>query len=274
MIKIDDFLRENNQSLDKYKIHLAFGGRNKREPLYLLTKNKFKKWQEYQNNKNFERQFILSLIFYKQDEWVFGGLYARISVTKAYDKKQKKHYFNYKTKLLPIHKDLIGRAIFTFKKEFRQSYILLENHNNNIVLSEILRKRYKIDEFPGYENVIIDFEMLQGIITEEETSWKTALSNIKGVYIIADRTNGKQYVGSAYGEEAFWSRWGKYAKNGHGNNKELIRLIKKSGFEYAYNFQFSILEVRSNVTNDEEIIRREVHWKNKLMTQEFGYNEN
>ena len=274
MIKIIDFLQITETHLKKYKVHFAIGATNKREPLYALSKNYFKEWQEYQNNKNFERPFILPLIFYKQDAWIFGGIYKRISVKTAYDRKRKKHYCKYRTELLPVHEDLIGRAIFKFVKTFRQSYLRLENHHDKIILNEVLVNQFKIDEFPGYENVILDYNLLQEIIYEEETTWKTALSNIKGVYVITDKSNGKQYVGSAYGQDAFWSRWSTYAKNGHGNNKKLRELIKKNGFEYANNFQFSILEVRSTITSDEEIIRRETHWKNKLMTHEFGYNVN
>ena len=81
-------------------------------------------------------------------------------------------------------------------------------------------------------------------------------------------------MGSAYGQDAFWSRWSTYAKNGHGNNKQLKSLIEKNGIEYAHNFQFSILEIRSTITSDEEIIKREAHWKNKLITHKFGYNVN
>lgn len=273
MIDIADFLDEE-KGLNNYKVHFAFGIPNKREPLYLLTKNEFKGWQEHQNNKNFERPLILALIFYRTNEWIFGGVYRRLSVKRAYDRGRKKHYFNYQTELLPIHEDLIGRAIFTFKKEFRQSYVLLEKHYEKIILNEVLNKQFKVEEFPGYENVLLDFDVLKEIIIEEETSWKTALSNIKGVYIITDKLNGKQYIGSAYGGDAFWHRWKAYVNNGHGNNKELKKLLKDNGADYATNFQFSILEIRSNITSDEEIVKREAHWKDKLMTREFGYNQN
>ena len=115
---------------------------------------------------------------------------------------------------------------------------------------------------------------MKTIIEREEPSWKTALSSVKGVYIITDKSNGKIYVGSAYGESSFWSRWSLYARNGHGGNKELKRIIREKGLKYASNFQFSILEVRSNITDDEEIIKREAYWKNVLKSREFGYNEN
>ena len=60
-------------------------------------------------------------------------------------------------------------------------------------------------------------------------------------------------------------------KRHHCNKK---RIIEKEGVAYAKNFQFSILEVRSAITNDEVIIKRETHWKNIMKTREFGYNKN
>ena len=81
-------------------------------------------------------------------------------------------------------------------------------------------------------------------------------------------------MGSAYGESSFWSRWSLYARNGHGGNKELKKLISEKGLEYASNFQFSILEVIPNVTEDRVITAREAHWKSILKSREFGYNEN
>lgn len=60
----------------------------------------------------------------------------------------------------------------------------------------------------------------------------------KRVYVITDKSNGKHYVGSAYGEYAFWSRWAQYAENGHGGNIELKKIIKERGIKYAQNFQF------------------------------------
>lgn len=95
---------------------------------------------------------------------------------------------------------------------------------------------------------------------------------MKGVYIITDKSNGKIYVGSA--NESFWSRWSLYVRNRHGGNKKLKRIIDKKGPDYASNFQFSILETRSKITDDKVIIKREEHWKEVLKSREFGYNEN
>lgn len=274
MTKLLDIFPETKDELTSYKVHCAIGRRDKKEPLVQLARNAFKDWQEYQNNKNFERKYILSLVYYRQNEWIYAGTYRRLGVKKDFDPERRKEYYRYSTELLDRHMDLIGRAIFTFRKDFRQSYVLLENHYQDIVLSEILRKPYRVAEFPGYENVLLPFVELKEIIAEEELTWKTALQNSKGIYLITDINKGKQYVGSAYGGEALWNRWASYAQNGHGNNRELRRVIENNGIDYADYFQFSILEIRSMVTDDQEVTNREVHWKRVLRTREFGYNDN
>lgn len=92
--------------------------------------------------------------------------------------------------------------------------------------------------------------------------------------MISDISNGKLYVGSAYGENSFWNRWKEYAQNGHGGNQSLKKVINDYGIEYANNFQFSILETRGMNSEDDEIIRRESFWKEILLSREFGYNKN
>ena len=268
MLKFLDIIPIQKNDLCKYKLHFAIGPDDKKEPLLELCGGKFKSWQEWQKKKNFERDCILSLIFYNRDEWIFGGIYERKGVKKVED------HFEYDTQLLDVRKDLIGRLIIPYTKMFRYSYVDLEKYVNDLEVLEILREPYTVEPFPGYENVRIDFELLKTIIKQEEPSWKTALSSVKGVYIITDKNTGKIYVGSAYGNDSFWGRWSHYVANGHGGNKELKRITIKKGLEYVSNFQFSILEVRSNITDDDEILRREVHWKNVLKSREFGYNEN
>ncbi|SHH37151.1 group I intron endonuclease [Thermosyntropha lipolytica DSM 11003] len=256
--------------MSEYKLHLAIGAKDKKEPLYELAKSidSFKLWQEEQSKKNFERDFILALIYYKPDEWIFGGVYRRLGVKKIANK------YMYETELLDVRTELIGRLIVRFRRPGRQSYLYLENWADKIEVVEILREPYSVAPFPGYENVIIDFNLLKTIIDKEEISWKAGLSSVKGVYIITDKTNGKKYVGVAYGEDSFWSRWASYAKSGHGENKELKDLIQSMGIEYASNFQFAILEIITNTASDQELIEREEHWKKVFMSRQFGYNRN
>ena len=59
------------------------------------------------------------------------------------------------------------------------------------------------------------------IVKHQEAGWKAALSNVQGIYLIADQANGRLYVGSAYGAGGIWQRWMSYALTGHGENIDI-----------------------------------------------------
>jgi hypothetical protein len=98
--------------------------------------------------------------------------------------------------------------------------------------------------------------------------WKSALPQWRGIYYIFDTSDGKGYVGSAYGEANLFGRWLNYAARGHGGNK----LLKQ---RHPRNFRFSILQRVSPDMNATDLIRLEVSWKERLHTrQPFGLNDN
>ena len=188
--------------------------------------------------------------------------------------------WKYETKLTDKATDYIGRAFFRFKKEFRASYPVLELDPKNgepiakMPLSHILDKRVAISDFVGFDKVDVDYKTLKYLVSDNISSWKAALSNVKGIYLIVDTLTGKQYVGSAYGDECIWQRWSNYAKTGHGGNAEFKELLSKNGQEYVHNFKYSILEVCNMNLGNEYIIERETHWKEVLLTRKFGLNKN
>lgn len=99
-------------------------------------------------------------------------------------------------------------------------------------------------------------------------SWREYLQATKGIYLLVDIDDGKQYVGSAKGEESLWNRFRAYATDGHGGNIAL----KERGPRL---YQASILQVVDTGMPDEGIERLEQHWKKKLMSEEpFGLNRN
>jgi hypothetical protein len=270
MLRLTDLIPELQNEWSKYKVHMATSPKPDNNPLHAFFRGEFKQWQEWQNKKNFERPYILSLIYYQSNDWLYAGIYkSRSSLYYANDE-----HYEYDTELTDIRKDLIGRLVINFNKSFRASYLLLENYHHEFYVSEIMRERLSIQPFPGYENVNLDYNTLKTIIRNEDISWKTALRNIKGIYLITDTSNGKLYVGSVYGKEAFWTRWSDYVNSGHGNNIELKELLLENGETHVENFNFSILEIRSAITDDLEIQQRETHWKKVLLTRQFGYNKN
>ena len=281
MINLHNLLNIKIEDFSYYKVHFATGSNDKRKPFNAFLIDEFKEWQEHQTNKNFGRDYVLSLIYYDKDIWMFGGIYKVLPTPPTpIEREDGWKGWKYETALVDKATDYIGRAFFRFKKEFRASYPLLELDPKNgepiakMPLSHILDKRVALTDFLGFDQVNIDYKTLKYIVSDNIQSWKSALSNIKGIYLIVDTVSGKQYVGSAYGDECIWQRWSNYAKDGHGGNVELKDLLKINGEDYKYNFKYSILEVCNMNLGNEYIIARETHWKEVLLTRKFGLNKN
>ncbi|MBK9005517.1 MAG: GIY-YIG nuclease family protein [Anaerolineae bacterium] len=267
MLSLIEILKTKNLPLDNYKIHLATG--KEYPPIDAFLEGKFKEWQEEQSNKNFECDYVLSLINIERDTWLFAGIYKILSVGKG-----TRASFRYNTQLLPNQDDLIGRAIIHYKREGRASYVWGHKYGKHLELVEIKPTPISIGDFPGYNKVILSHRQLKVIVGQQEPSWKSALSSVKGIYLISDILSGKLYIGSATGNDGLWQRWESYAKTGHGGNSELRELIQEKSIDYASNFQYSVLEIADTHSTDEFIIERETYWKKVLLSRQFGYNSN
>lgn len=62
--------------------------------------------------------------------------------------------------------------------------------------------------FTGFENLILTYDELKEISDDTITysEWHTALSSVNEIYLIVDRNNGNQYIGSAYGKDGLLGR--------------------------------------------------------------------
>ena len=130
--------------------------------------------------------------------------------------------------------------------------------------------------FSGYENIVLTYEELRTIVKDPTAyeSWHTALSSVNAVYLIVDRENGRQYVGSAYGKGGLLGRWTDYVDSLHGGNKLMKELLCDYPERYTH-FQFSILQLLPKAVTKEEVIHTETLWKQKLLTYEpRGMNAN
>lgn len=122
--------------------------------------------------------------------------------------------------------------------------------------------------FPGFDGLVLSHAELQAVMREHRyASWRTALSSVKGIYLITDTQDGRQYVGKADGGESIRQRWSAYAANGHGGNVELRRLDPT-------NFRFSVLRVFDPATPTRAVDAAEGHFKNALDTRRHGLNRN
>jgi len=273
MIKLIDLIDLAGVELGDFKIHCATGSNP--TPLEAFFDGSFKEWQEYQHQKNFQCEQIISLIHLGQDRWLLAGVYA----VKGFVPKQKpdgrhRRYYLYDTEEITGLAHLTGRAIVRFSRTFRASYLRGDKYADKLIVEAIREKRMTIGDFPGFNSVLLTFRMLRTVVREANPSWRTALANVAGVYLITDTSTGKHYVGSAYGGEGIWQRWTSYAKDGHGGNKVLRQLIQDDDQKYPDEFQFSLLEVCDLYSSGDYVISRETHWKEVLKSREFGLNDN
>lgn len=269
MIKLRDIMPLEN--LEEFKIHVAkYNGEEEPLDVFIDDFNEWKSWHNWKGyNDRFSRKYIISFIdFYPQKgTFLFGGIFEVI----------ERYEDHYTVKLLEKYENFIGRLKVLGIKSSRGSSFYLENYYDNIIVEELLTERYSTMAFPGHENIDYDFRVIEHIIKNKPLDWKGSLENIKGIYMLTDKINGKRYIGSAHGENGIWSRWSQYCNDGHGGNKKLIWLIKEKNIEYVKkNFKFTLLEVYSKSINDDYIIAREQYWKKVMMSlnSKFGYNDN
>lgn len=220
----------------------------------------------YKKNKSFKNgQTTIGLIRINSNEnlWL---LFHIGKITKDLDKLDG---VGYEFETLSSYEKYFGRLIIRFKNKSQNMIRKADSVINECEVAQILSDTFDNDIFPGYDKVNVSWEELSRVISKE--SWKTALQNQKGVYLINDVSNGKIYIGSAYGENMILGRWKSYIKTGHGGNVE----IKKLSFDYIKkNFKYSILDIFKSTMDDKGIIERENWWKTVLQTREFGYNKN
>jgi hypothetical protein len=269
-MRLFDLLRtlDPNLAPAQCKVHLASHS-SVDDPLDAFFEGKFEDWQALQTKKNFERAHIVSLIqMPERHRWLFAGCYDSHGCSRP---KGSRHFI-YKTTPRPQTHSLVGRLIARFERTGRQSYLVGENWVDALEVAEIRPQRMAMAEFPGYSKIQLSKNQLDIIVGQRIASWRAALSHLAGIYVIADRTTGRLYVGSATGEEGIWSRWTSYSENGHGGNKELRALLKERGSNHAANFVFGILEFAG--THGDDLLARESYWKDLLLTREFGLNAN
>ncbi len=271
MIKLIDLIKMAGMELQNFKIHCATGANP--TPLEAFFDGAFRQWQEHQNQKNFQCKQVLSLIHLSGQRWLFAGVFEVLGV-KHGKWKSSPCYYKYATRELDGLDHLTGKAIVEFNKTFRASYLRGEKYADQLTVVAIRDQRMTIGDFPGFNSVLLSYVMLKTLVRESHPSWRTALFNVSGVYLITDTKTGKHYVGSAYGGEGIWQRWISYAKTGHGGNRELRKLLRAEGKNHSQHFQFSLLEVCDLNSSDDYVISRETHWKTVLRSREFGLNKN
>lgn len=213
--------------------------------------------------------------------WLFAGTYnangykskeARGHNKLPTDKKIFRYIYDLDKR--PQSNELDGRLIVHFKRPGRHSYLKCEKWTHLLKVAEIRPNKLSIAEFPGYSWAMLTKDHLDIVIKQGVDTWKSALGSVAGIYVIADRSTGKLYVGSATGEGGIWARWCAYSATGHGGNRDLKALLRKQGSDYARYFQYGVLEIADTHASEKDVVARESYWKNLLLSRSHGHNAN
>jgi hypothetical protein len=137
-------------------------------------------------------------------------------------------------------------------------------NRNAIPISAILAESALDPAMPDWREIELEWEEL----TVLSPSWKSKLTEWRGIYYIFDTSDAKGYVGSAYGVDNLLGRWENYAKSGSGGNALLRNRDPRS-------FRFTILQRLSPDEDANDVIHLEGTWKKRLHTRTpYGLNEN
>ena len=258
----------------RYKLHCAVWN-HEEHPLDVFTRSweEWVDWNRWRSARNdFNRRFIFSLmqVYSEPNHWLFGGAFEVLGrgttpYSHAYDVELRED-------VLP---GCIGRLKVSYRPTGRAIRLRLESALDQIEVAEILQAPYAGEPFPGHGSIDHSLRQLEVIYAQEKPDWKGALEYMKGVYVIHDRSSGKAYVGSAYGDTGVWARWGQYVDSLHGGNINLRALVEDEGDAYVRdNLIFALLEFWPMRTSDEYVLEREAYWKRVLLSREFGHNQN
>lgn len=221
----------------------------------------------YTHRSYSEGDIVIGLAQIEKDHWLlfYVGIVTKdlgITNSVGYEHAPLEEYGKY-----------LGRVVVRYHNASQNLIRKASSIMEDLIVEKILPDVFDDDIFPGYEKVNISWVELRRNIEKE--SWKTALKNQKGVYLISDTKTGKLYVGSAYGSDMILNRWRNYVDTGHGGNVELKVLVDKQGFDYIkQHFRYSILDIYKSTVDNETIIGREGWWKETLLSRVFGYNAN
>ena len=223
--------------------------------------------QSMKNQTRLEAPFWAAFVGTPADETLFVGIYG-VSNRRLLDHDQPWPYGGgidkagtcnlYDLVLEQRLDDLIGRLLVEWGKGER-SWIQRSDRQDKPIIE--LRQKFDEPAFPGFLNFMQPLSKLDHL----PRSWIGVLNANKGVYLLTCPRTREQYVGSASGIDGFWGRWQAYIATGHGGN---VKLKSRDPSDY----QVSILEVAGTAATENDILKMEQRWMEKLKSREMGLN--
>lgn len=275
-ILLNDILKINNEEISNTRVKFNISN-GYTDPLELYKENPEKvntTWFLWHDNRRYFHSGQTAICFLRisTDTWLLTTMKRIIrELDVGVDGD-----VGYEAEEIECYKKYFGRVIVKYHNTNKGMGRTFESVMNDLEVLEVLNDKFAGDDFPGYENVRLNYSQLKTIIDRKLPGWIAALQNQKAVYLITDTKTGKLYVGSATAQYGMLlQRWTNYVHNGHGGNEGLKEIVKNYGFDYIKkNFQYSILENYNARMDDDYILKRERWWKDTLKSREFGLNKN
>lgn len=239
--------------------------------LYIYHRNLFEIYQSEQKKGEFDNtKYLVVFLGGKGKSCRFLGVYE-ITGRKQSQYNQDEEFLELKQ--VKEFQYLEEKVIIDWGNATLRWHQYYHNIKEVIRIEDGMSKPDGTPIFKSYPEVILDYDQLKMVL--EDNIWKEKLKALNCIYLIKDKSNGKEYVGSTSGREGIYQRWCEYAKNGHGGDVKLEELIKSDPKYHQKNFQWTILETLNYNITTREAVERENLWKRKLITlSKHGYNKN
>lgn len=240
--------------------------------IYLYENEAFMTYQSEQLVKKFKNvDYLVSFIGEESTSSRFVGVYKNNGILQMLPDDKGEAYARFDIQEIPGFELLKERVIIDWNNPVQWL-----QHYNEMPVIRIDRglMENNLPVFVRYEDVVLNYIQLKTIINSNNPEWKSRLESCNCIYLILDKSNGKQYVGTTYNTKGIWGRWSEYAKTGHGDDVELKKCIESDPKYAEKNFQWCILETLPIKILPEQAIERESLYKRKLGTRIYGHNKN
>lgn len=261
--------------IDPGQVRLVRHQDNRLRPgrLYEAWRNERDAFEDYQSVQRKDRfpigDLLASFVVTEARKTVFVGLYrvANVGTLPAGSvdvllRHDTSGHFKYDLVLIDALADYRDRAVIEWGPAVR-TWVQRAGKQLKPVIE--IAEQYE-PRFPGFREFVRSIDDVPTL----PNGWQQVLRSVKGVYLLVDVESGKQYVGSAKGADSLLGRWMSYADGGDGGNRGL----RAAGRKGRRNYQVSVLEVVDEYTPDDTIEHIESYWKNKLLSVQFGLNQN
>jgi hypothetical protein len=249
----------------------------------LYRRGQFDTYQMFQKRAVFDRcDTLISFLGEEGTQAVFVGVYSVDGVTPPrawpfpkdflYPEMNVGNHYRYSLVKDDRFNELEDRLVIEWGGGTRSWVQNFKRESKAVV--EVLPQGY-VKGFPGFLDFVLRFNDLVDIVTHPTANreWHRMLGSVAGIYLIVDTSTGRQYVGSAYGEEGIIGRWKSYTRTGHGGNKQMKALLLERP-DAKNDLQFSVLQTLPRTLTKNEVIAHEVRHKQKLGTRAHGLNSN